>query len=83
MLKKFLLMGAVTGFLSACGDSDSSQAPEQETASLESSSSENSENSSSSLIKEESYSAAESDGLFGKWLGDELCRAGFRSRIFF
>lgn len=60
MLKKFLMMGAVAGMFVACGDSDSSQAPEQETASLESSSSEDSENSSSSLSKEESSSAAES-----------------------
>ena len=60
MLKKFLMMGAVVGMFVACGDSDSSQAPEQETASLESSSSEDSENSSSSLSKEESSSAAES-----------------------
>ena len=39
MLKKFLMAGAVAGMFAACGDSDSSQAPEQgENAALESSS---------------------------------------------
>lgn len=75
MLKKFLLMGAVAGFLAACSDSDSSQAPEQETASLESSSSENSENSSSSLLKEESSSAAAESATDSSANGSEMSSA--------
>ena len=67
MLKKFLLAGAVAGMFVACGDSDSSQAPDPSTNEVTESSS-----SQSTTVQSSSSVAASQDSLVSSSSGEAV-----------